>query len=88
MNKKTKMIMIIMLIAICAFSIYQIFYYLREDNANKKLNDELKNIAITIKNQALDQNDITENKEDIIPITVDFDMLKQENKDTVRMDIL
>lgn len=87
MNSKTKIIMLIIFVSICVFSGYQIFNYFKEENANKKLNDELKNIAVTINEDSLNQDISEEEKENIIPITVDFDKLRQENKDTVRMDI-
>lgn len=87
MNKKTKMLMLIILTIIFAISVYQIFHYLKEENANKKLNDELKNKVVTINKDSESQNISKEEKENIVPIKVDFDKLKKENKDTVRMDI-
>lgn len=88
MNSKTKIIMIIILMAICAFSGYQIFNYFKEENANKKLNDDIKNEAVTINSDNANQNVLEEEKKNISPITVDFDKLKKQNKDTVRLDIL
>lgn len=88
MNNKTKIIMLIILTIICVFSVYQIIQYFEEENASKKLNDELKNKAVTINKDSSNQNISEETKENIVPITVDFDKLKQENKDIARMDIL
>lgn len=83
MNKKTKIIMIIILIAICIFSAYQIVIYYKEENINKRLNDELKEKAVTINNDNSNQNEPEESKENKVPILVDFEKVKQENKDTV-----
>ncbi len=84
MRNLTKIILIIILIAICAFSVYKIYDYLKEESANKKLNDELKNKAVVMNTDGLNQNASEEqNNENIVPITVDFNTLKQENKDTV-----
>lgn len=81
MRKAIKVILLTICLCVFAFSAYNIYKYLAEENANKKLNNELMEKAITeISN--VSNGEIQENK-DILPISVDFSVLKQENKDIV-----
>lgn len=78
MKRGTKIIFIILLVTI-AFSSYQIYKYLKEENENKKLNNDLVNKAIVINP---DSNETQEVKE-ATPISVNFEILKQDNKDII-----
>lgn len=79
MKKVVKNIILIILIAIFAFSTYRVVLYFLEANKNKKLNNDLINKAITV----VEDNESIENDENKIPFTVDFEKLKQENDDIV-----
>ncbi len=82
MKKIIKGIVLIILIIIFVFSTYKVVLYFLEANKNKKLNNDLIDKAITVvENNNNIEND--ENDENRIPFTVDFEKLKQENKDIV-----
>ena len=81
MNRTIKSILLIICLAIFILSAYNIYKYLSEENANKKLNNELMEKAII--ETPNDNNDNTQENEDILPISVDFSVLKQENEDIV-----
>lgn len=78
MKRGTKIIFVILLVTI-VFSSYQIYKYLKEENENKKLNDDLANKAIIIN----PDSDETQEIKEATPISVNFEILKQENKDII-----
>lgn len=78
MKRGTKIIFVIFLVTII-FSGYQIYRYLKEENENKKLNSDLVNKAIVINTD----NNETQKIKESAPISVDFEILKQVNKDIV-----
>lgn len=81
MKKCLKVIILIICFCCFCFFLYKICSYLIEENANKKLNNDLIDIAITVQNQdSVDEENTVESE---IPITVDFDKLKEQNKDIV-----
>lgn len=81
MKKVIKIILLAICLCVFIFSAYNIYKYLSEENANKKLNNELMEKAII--ETPNDNNDNTQENEDILPISVDFSVLKQENEDIV-----
>lgn len=81
MKKVIKIILLAICLCVFIFSAYNIYIYLSEENANKKLNNELMEKAII--ETPNDNNDNTGENEDILPISVDFSVLKQENEDIV-----
>ena len=81
MKKVIKIILLAICLCVFIFSAYNIYKYLAEENANKKLNNELMEKAII--ETPNDNNDNTGENEDILPISVDFSVLKQENEDIV-----
>lgn len=81
MKKVIKIILLVICLCVFIFSAYNIYKYLAEENANKKLNNELMEKAII--ETPNDNNDNTGENEDILPISVDFSVLKQENEDIV-----
>ena len=81
MKKVIKIILLVICLCVFIFSAYNIYKYLSEENANKKLNNELMEKPII--ETANDNNDNTQENEDILPISVDFSVLKQENEDIV-----
>lgn len=81
MKKVIKIILLVICLCVFIFSAYNIYKYLSEENANKKLNNELMEKAII--ETPNDNNDNTQENEDILPISVDFSVLKQENEDIV-----
>ena len=81
MNKKVKTILLIIFLGLFIFSFYKIVCYFIESNNNKKTTDELIEKAIV--NVENEENYEEEKNEYKIPFTVDFDVLKQQNKDIV-----
>ena len=81
MKKVIKIILLAICLCVFIFSAYNIYKYLSEENANKKLNNDLMEKAII--ETPNDNNDNTQENEDILPISVDFSVLKQENEDIV-----
>lgn len=81
MKKVIKIILLAICLCVFIFSAYNIYKYLSEENANKKLNNELMEKAII--ETPNDNNDNAQENEDILPISVDFSVLKQENEDIV-----
>lgn len=81
MKKVIKIILLVICLCVFIFSAYNIYKYLSEENANKKLNNELMEKAII--ETPNNNNDNTQENEDILPISVDFSVLKQENEDIV-----
>lgn len=79
MKKAIKNIILIILIIIFLFSAYKVVRYLVEAKINKKLNNDLIDKAITI----IENNEESEDDENNVPFTVDFEKLKQENNDIV-----
>ena len=81
MKKVIKIILLAICLCVFIFSAYNIYKYLSEENANKKLNNELMEKAII--ETPNDNNDNAQENEDILLISVDFSVLKQENEDIV-----
>ena len=81
MKKVIKIILLAICLCVFIFSAYNIYKYLLEENANKKLNNELMEKAII--ETPNDNNDNAQENEDMLPISVDFSVLKQENEDIV-----
>ena len=81
MKKVIKIILLAICLCVLIFSAYNIYKYLSEENANKKLNNDLMEKAII--ETPNDNNDNAQENEDILPISVDFSVLKQENEDIV-----
>ena len=81
MKKVIKIILLAICLCVFIFSAYNIYKYLSEENANKKLNNELMEKAII--ETPNDNNDNAQENENILPISVDFSVLKQENEDIV-----
>ena len=79
MKKAIKNIILIILIITFLFSAYKVVRYLVEAKINKKLNNDLIDKAITI----IENNEESEDDENNVPFTVDFEKLKQENNDIV-----
>ena len=79
MKKAIKNIILIILIITFLFSAYKVVRYLVEAKINKKLNNDLIDKAITI----IENNEESEDGENNVPFTVDFEKLKQENNDIV-----
>ena len=73
MKKVIKIILLVICLCVFIFSAYNIYKYLSEENANKKLNNELMEKAII--ETPNDNNDNTQENEDILPISVDFSVL-------------
>lgn len=81
MKKIIKIILLVICLCVFIISTYNIYKYLTEENANKKLNNNLIEKAIVeTKNDNIDN---TEDKKNILPISVNFSVLKQENEDIV-----
>lgn len=78
MKKTIKIILIIICLCVFIFSAYNIYKYLSEEHANKKLNNELIEKAVV---ETTNTNTIED--EYTIPISVDFSTLKQENEDII-----
>ena len=78
MKKAIKIILIIICLCVFIFSAYNIYNYLAEEHANKKLNNELVEKAVV---ETTNTNTIED--EYTIPISVDFSTLKQENEDII-----
>lgn len=81
MKKVIKIILLAICLCVFIFSAYNIYKYLSEENANKKLNNDLMEKAII--ETPNDNNDNAQENENILPISVDFSVLKQENEDIV-----
>lgn len=81
MKKVIKIILLAICLCVFIFSAYNIYKYLSEENANKKLNNELMEKAIIETTD--NNNDDTQENEDILPFSVSFSVLKQENEDIV-----
>ena len=77
LKKITKMILIIILLGIFIYCIYNIINYLNNSKKNEKLTKELQNVAI----KEIPQNNKMENNENKseAPIEVDFNKLKETN---------
>lgn len=69
-------ILLIIFIIMFIYSTYKVVMYVIETNNNKKLNNELVEKAISFETE----NTETEN---ILPLKVDFSVLKQQNQDIV-----
>lgn len=84
MKKTIKIILIIICLGVFLFSVYNIYNYLAEEYANKKLNDELLEKAVVeVPYTNTDDTNTLESENYSVPISVDFSALKQENKDIV-----
>ena len=81
MKRIIKFIFLTICLCIFTYSAYNIYKYIEEENANKKLNNKLIEKAIT--NITTVNSDKQEKNEYNLPIKVDFTILKQENKDIV-----
>lgn len=81
MKKVIKIILLIICSCIFIYSAYNIYKYLADESANKKLNDGLIEKAII---ETQNNNDEQKKSDEVVlPITVDFSILKQENEDIV-----
>ena len=82
MKKAIKIILIIICLCVFIFSAYNIYKYLAEEHANKKLNNGLIEKAVV---ETSNTNTISSNTEDeyTLPLSVDFSALKQENEDII-----
>ena len=83
MKKAIKIILIIICLCVFIFSAYNIYNYLAEEHANKKLNNELieKAVVETSNTNTVSSNTIED--EYTPPLSVNFSILKQENEDIV-----
>ena len=79
MNKKLKVILLIIFLGVFSFSLYKVVDYFVELNKNKKSTDNLIEKAIVFEES--DNNE--EENEYKLPFRVDFETLKQQNKDIV-----
>ena len=83
MNRIIKSILLVACLAIFVFSAYKIINYALEKQEYETLQGELINIAVSeipINSELNEEND---ENEILLPITVDFSVLKQENEDIV-----
>ena len=78
MKKIIKIILLGICLVIFIYSAYNIYNYIKEENANKKLKNELIEDVIT----EVPSTELTINEEKI-PISVDFSTLKEKNQDIV-----
>ena len=78
MKKIIKIILLGICLVIFIYSAYNIYNYIKEENANKKLKNELVEDVIT----EVPSTELTKNEEKI-PISVDFSTLKEKNQDIV-----
>ena len=78
MKKIIKIILLGICLVIFIYSAYNIYNYIKEENANKKLKNELIEDVIT----EVPSTELTKNEEKI-PISVDFSTLKEKNQDIV-----
>lgn len=78
MKKLVKITLLAICLIVFIFFTYKIYYYLKEDNDNKKMNNDIIDKAVieTSDNQK-------ENEEEHKMPSIDFSILKQENKDIV-----
>ena len=74
MNKTIRIVVICILMLILVISVWKIYDYIKENNKNSKLNENLINKAVTVN---------SEDRKEEYPITVDFAELKKENNDIV-----
>ncbi len=79
MNKKLKRILLIIFLGVFSFSLYKVVDYFVELDKNKKFTDNL--IEKVIVSEESDNNE--DENEYKLPFTVDFETLKQQNKDIV-----
>ena len=79
MHKKLKIILLIVFFIAFSFSLYKVVNYFIESNKNKKLTDDLIEKVIVYE----ENNKNEEENEYKLPFTVNFDALKQQNKDVV-----
>ena len=76
MRKIIKFVLMAICLLIFIYSAYNIYIYLEEEKANKQLTDDLMKKAVT--------ETVTDNDDfNSLPINVDFDALKKENKDII-----
>ena len=80
MKKIIKLILLIVCLIVFIFSGYKIFNNIKEENANKKINNELVEKAVSSTSNDTKNEKGTKKS---LPITVDFSILKQENQDIV-----
>lgn len=78
MKKIIKIILLGICLVIFIYSAYNIYKYIKEENTNKKLKNELIEDVIT----EVPSTELTINEEKI-PISVDFSTLKEKNQDIV-----
>lgn len=78
MNKKIKMIVLVILLIIFVLSGLKVYNYIKETYINNKLNSDLISKAVIINDNS---QEIGESE--IVPIVVDFSQLKQKNNDIV-----
>ena len=80
MKKIIRIILLIILICFMCYFSYNIYNYLSEEKANKKLNEDLIDIAITTTEIEIGQDNDNINE---MPIEINFEVLKQKNSDIV-----
>lgn len=78
MKEKLRIILILIFLGIFIFSTYKVVDYIIEANKNKSTNNKLVEKAITIVQEEEQDDD-----ERVAPFSVDFNALKEENKDVV-----
>lgn len=81
MKKIIKFILLAICLCIFIFSAYNIYKYLVEENANKKLNNTLIEKAII--KTTNDSKNTTQDNKDLLPISVNFSILKKENEEII-----
>lgn len=78
MKKIVKITLLLICLSIFIISLYKIYDYLLQRNANKKINDSLIEKVVTKPN--IEDGKDSKNS---LPISIDFSKLKEENKDIV-----
>lgn len=78
MKEKLRILLILIFLAIFIFSTYKVINYVIEANKSKAANNKLVEKAITIEQEGAQIED-----ERVAPFSVDFNALKEENKDVV-----
>ena len=86
MRKITKIVLLLICASVFIFSAYKIYDYIAQESANRGLNNELLEKAVTeIPNVNVieDVNEIAEGENSTLPISVDFSALQKESKDII-----
>ena len=80
MNRIIKYILLTICAFVFALSSYNIYKYLAEGSANRKYNKELIEKAVT---ETIYSNEEQEKNKNILPLSIDFSVLKNENENIV-----